>query len=167
MKQLSFYIYSIFIFIYVFIVNHNVVIYSGFTNVSEIPLSLITFVVSMFFFVNGIRYYVEWEKLNNKSVMLKILGVFIIPYSTLFWFLKYNIYSILNQNIIFISSLILFFVYFFLRKHIYEFIGEKMPVNEKDKKILFSAYPPTTRIDLIRLDIFMIFMWALPLVFNF
>ncbi len=140
--------------------------YADDSFIGSIPMALIKFLISMFFFVNGVRYVVAWLAVSPRSLLLKIVEFIVVPYVTLFWTVKYNLLSITSNQIVAVSALFVLVFYWLGRKNIIFFIGEKMPINDSDIRVLFNTYPPKTRSDITRVDIVILCMWLLPLLFT-
>jgi hypothetical protein len=164
--MLRFLIFSVVVFFYV-VQGH----YSGLNVTNDgpaggAPMALLKFIFSMFFFINGVRYVVVWEEVSPKSFLLSIVKYAAVPYITLFCVFKYNISLAFSHNIVGLLAVFSFAFYLLSHKKITEFISERMPINDYDKRHLFKSYPPRNRSDIFRFDIFMLFTWSIPLLFN-
>ncbi len=164
--MVRFYIFTAIVFFYVLQGHFSGLSVSSDGLVGDVPMALMKFILSMFFFVNGIRYVVLWEGVNPDSVLLKIVRNVVVPTVTLFWMFKYNLLLVFSHNVIGLLALFPFAFYLLSRKKIIEFVGEKMPINDYDARFFFKSYPPRNRSDLLGVDIFMFLMWSLPLIFT-
>ena len=162
----QFIIFAIFILSYVFLGQFIGLGGENDELVGGVPMALIKFLLSMFFFINGIRYVIEWGRVSQHSFLLVIVMNVIVPFTTLFWMFKYNVLLALSDHYVAFLALLAYVFYILTCKKMIVFVKDKMAMNDSDAKFLFKTYPPKTRLDMIGVDVVMLGMWLLPLIFS-